>query len=272
MNQDNNDDFFVGWSGEAPKSYASKGKQFFFLSLLALLFVGVLYVVNQEPYIDSEYEYGVIRELSGYLVQDPVWGLRIAEDGMIKTIPLVGFGKMGPGPTLSKMMQTNNLKEGTMVTLRGMLTHFQGKYLMELTEMENSLVSVGEEAMLDREILMKGNKTLEGEIVDPKCFFGVMNPATKAVHRSCAIRCISGGMPPLLAIRENGEFVDYYFLHGKEMQSISDRILPYVGVPVRMSGKVATYDDWKSMIVDPEDLQLSLLREKPATLAFSICN
>lgn len=271
MTKSSNDDFFVGWSGEAPKRYQSAGRKFFFGTLIVMLVAGILYVTNQEPYVDSEYEYGVIQELTGYLVKNPVWGLRVQDEETIKTIPLVGYGKMGPELTLSKMMESHELTEGTMVTLRGMLTHFQGKYLMELTEMESSLVSVGDEKMLDRAISMKGSTTLEGEIVDPKCFFGVMNPATKAVHRSCAIRCIAGGMPPLLAIRENGEFVDYYFLHGRDLRSINREILPYVGIPVKLSGQVAMYDDWKSLVVDLEDLQIGLLKKKEATLAAAIC-
>ena len=159
-----------------------------------------------------------------------------------------------------------------MVTLRGMLTHYQGKYLMELTEGENSLVSAGEQVMLDREIEMKGALTLKGEIVDPKCFFGVMNPAFKAVHRSCAIRCISGGMPPLLAIREGGAFVDYYFLHGQNMESIAGELMPYIGVPVEVSGQVATYDDWKSMVIDPGEMEIALDHEAPIPyLAATVC-
>ena len=267
------DDFYVGWSGEAPNSYASAGRKFLVLGLIVMLTAGVLFVTNQNAYIDSNYEYGILQERSGYLVQNPVWGLRIREDGVIKTIPIVGFGKMGPGPTLSKMMETHDLQEGTMVTLRGMLTHYQGKYLMELTEGENSLVSAGQQTMLERDIVMKGTQTLRGEIVDPKCFFGVMNPAFKAVHRSCAIRCISGGMPPLLAIRENGVFVDYYFLHGANMESIAAEIMPYIGIPVEVSGSVATYDDWKSMVVDPEDMEISINSHAPTPLlAASICN
>jgi len=266
------EDFYVGWSGEAPDCHKRKGKQFFLGSLFLMLLVGVIYVLNQKPYKSSKYEYGIIQELSGYLVKDPVWGLRVEEDGIIKTIPLVGYGKMGPEGTLSKMMETHQLTEGTMVTLRGMLTHFQGKYLMELTEMENSLVAAGDEIMLEREITMKGRKTLEGEVVDPKCFFGVMNPSSKAIHRSCAIRCISGGIPPLLAIRENGEFVDYYFLYGSEMKSIAQQILPYVGIPVSIFGTIATYDDWKSMVVDPDDLQIAFRNEANSTLALTLCN
>jgi len=266
------DNFYIGWSDETPKSYLKKAKLFFAITLLSMISIGIIYVNNQEGYIDSIYEYGTIQEYSGYLVEHPVWGLRVEEGGEIKTIPLVGFGKMGPESTLSKMMETHDLMEGTMVTLRGMVFHYQDKYWMELTEMENSLVSVGEDRMLDRSIKMEGRMTVEGEIVDPKCFFGVMNPAVKAVHRSCAIRCISGGMPALLAVREEGKFVDYYFIHGNEMEKINDRLLPYVGVPIKLTGEMASYDDWKSIVIDPKDLQLSVNAEvSKSTLALSIC-
>lgn len=251
------DDFYIGWSDDAPKSYSTKARMFFIMALLWMITAGAVYVTNQKGYIDSVYDYGIIQEYSGYLVKDPIWGLRVEEDGKIKTIPLVGFGKMGPESTLSKMMETHDLKEGTMVTLRGMVFHYQEKYWMELTEKENSLVSSGEQRMLDRDVRMAGFMELEGEIVDPKCFFGVMNPADKAVHRSCAIRCISGGMPPVLAIRENDVFVDYYFLHGNEMESIAQSILPFVGIPVKVSGEVAMYDDWKSLTIDTSDLKIA---------------
>ncbi|MEO9484888.1 MAG: hypothetical protein ABJG47_15620 [Ekhidna sp.] len=265
------DDFYIGWSDETPKSYAAKATFFFVFVLISMISIAVIYVKNQRGYIDSTYEYGVLQEFSGFLVKDPIWGLRIDEGGEIKTIPLVGFGKMGPESTLSKMMETHELKEGTMVTLRGMVFHYQGKYWMELTEKENSLVSAGGRTMLTREIKMVGYRKLEGEIVDPKCFFGVMNPAVKAVHRSCAIRCISAGMPPVLAIRENGYFVDYYFLHGKDMEDISSTILPYVGLPIEVSGGVAMYDDWKSLTIDTSDLKV-VLNKALNTNPVAFCN
>ncbi len=253
-----NKDFFVGWSGEAPKSYVSKGRMFFLGSLIAILLAGVLFVFNQSAYIDSRYEFGTLTEVTGQLVEEPVWGLRIEEEENIKTIPLIGFGKMGPEATLTKIMEKHDLRSGLTVTFRGTLAHYQGKTLMELTEMENSLVSVGEQVMLNRNIKEKGFQKLEGEIVDPKCFFGVMNPAYKAVHRSCAILCISGGIPPVLAIRENGKFVDYYFLNSSNKKALIEKILHYVGVPVKVSGQVVIYDDWKSMIIDPTNLQIDM--------------
>jgi len=40
-----------------------------------------------------------------------------------------------------------------------------------------------------------------GEIVDSKCL-GVMTPGQLTTHRACAIRCISGGIPPVLHVRQ----------------------------------------------------------------------
>ena len=38
--------------------------------------------------------------------------------------------------------------------------------------------------------------------MDTKCFLGVMRPATGKVHRGCAVRCLSGGAPPALLVRD----------------------------------------------------------------------
>jgi hypothetical protein len=251
------EDYFIGWSDETPKSYRKHALVFLSVSLLVLLSVGVLYVSNQRGFIDSYYDYGNIQEMSGYLVSEPVWGLRQESNGKTTTIPLVGYGKHGPHATITKMMEDHSLSEGTMVTLRGMIFQYQGRKWMELTEMENSLVSAGNTINLDRSIRTIGTKTYNGEIVDPKCFFGVMNPATKAVHRSCAIRCISGGIPPILVIRENGIPIDYCFLVDNQMQNLQMEVLPYVGIPVEVTGKEMLYDDWKVLQMDMGTLKMT---------------
>ena len=51
-----------------------------------------------------------------------------------------------------------------------------------------------------------GTATLTGEIVDSKCYLGVMNPGRGKVHRDCAARCLSGGIPPAL-LTSTGEIV-----------------------------------------------------------------
>lgn len=49
-----------------------------------------------------------------------------------------------------------------------------------------------------------GETTLKGEIVDSKCYLGVMNPGNLKAHRACAINCIQGGVPPVLLVRDGG--------------------------------------------------------------------
>jgi hypothetical protein len=43
-----------------------------------------------------------------------------------------------------------------------------------------------------------GAFTLVGEIVDSKCYLGIMNPGETNPHRECAALCIRGGIPPLI--------------------------------------------------------------------------
>ncbi len=50
-----------------------------------------------------------------------------------------------------------------------------------------------------------GAVTLTGEIVDTKCHLGVMNPGEGKVHRDCAVRCISGGAPPVSGADQEGD-------------------------------------------------------------------
>lgn len=254
-----NDDFYIGWSDQAPAGYLKARRIFYAMATIVFLLIAIIYTRSEVGFIDSYYEYGTLQEISGHLVSRPVWGLRTEEDGRVKTIPLVGFGKFGSEATIAGMMGKTGVKAGDMVTLRGMIFHYQGKKWMELTEMEESLVRVGAGSMPPVKVSGSGTKTYSGEIVDPKCFFGVMNPATKAVHRSCAIRCISGGIPPVLAIRENGVFVDYFFLVDNQMNSLGMSLVPYVGIPVTVTGKEMQYDDWKLLDLSPDQVKIAMM-------------
>ena len=261
-----NDDFYIGWSDETPKDYKGKAKWFFAIALVVLVASAVLYVRYERGFIDSLYEFGTFREVSGVLVDQPAWGIKTVVDGAEKTILLVGFGKAGPDETLQGFIREGKLKVGQYVTLRGQVFHYQGRYGMELTEMEGSFVGAEPTDIVLPSGKSIGMRQLEGEIVDSKCFFGVMNPATKAIHRSCAVRCISGGIPPVLVIREEGKFVDYYILNSADKADLSKDILPYVGVPVKLSGRAMVYDDWKSLEISLQDVELAAQYSVPSRL------
>ena len=64
--------------------------------------------------------------------------------------------------------------------------------MLEMTE--GSLQVIGDGAGGNPSYQPLGAVTLTGEIVDSKCFLGVMNPGNLKPHKACAIRCISGGI------------------------------------------------------------------------------
>ena len=242
------DEFYIGWQDQETKGYRRVFLLFFGLAILVILGFAILFTSAERGFINSYFDYGNLTEMEGQLVLEPFPGLRTAQGGQVVTVPLVGFGKFGAESAIAGLHEKLKGELGAFkVKIRGTVFEYRGKKWMELTEGPNSLISFTKHSETPRRIAALGTKTFAGEIIDPKCFFGVMNPATKAVHRSCAIRCISGGVPAILGIRENGEFVDYYFLVDQNQQKVGKEILPYVGIPMAIKGEVSHFDDWKTL-------------------------
>lgn len=249
------DEFYIGWQDDAPAGFGKSARTFFIMVLIVSIAFVAFFTKTEVGFVDNYFDYGNLTEVKGQLVMEPVPAVLTQENGTIKTIPLVGFGKFGAGSVLEEFnIQLKGDLSSYEVTIRGTYFEYQDKRWMELTEGEKSLISFKPASRPNRQITNQGNVTLSGEIVDPKCFFGVMNPAAKAVHRSCARRCISGGIVPVLAIRENGKFVDYYLLEDAESNNLFKDILPYVGLPITISGSVTQYDDWKVLSIGSKSL------------------
>ena len=102
-----------------------------------------------------------------------------------------------------------------------------------------------------------GEATLRGEIVDSKCYLGVMKPGNLKTHRACAVRCISGGIPPVLVVRseEGGATsVRYVLLVGPDGEPINEAILDRVAEPVQARGALERHDDLWVLRVDPAEI------------------
>ena len=140
---------------------------------------------------------------------------------------------------------------------------------MELTEENESVISVNKVSTIANQVVEElGEQRIYGEIVDPKCFFGVMKTGYGKIHRSCAIRCISGGIPPVLAIKENEQYVDYYFLTNQNGTLINRDVLEYVGKKVEVSGEVEKIDDWKNIKIDTQNLRQTISMKIDVDVSF----
>ena len=268
------DEFYIGWQEQAPSTFKGARKRFFAAALIGMILFGAVYLLIERPFIASTFDFGNLTELEGNIVTYPVFGLKTTINDVPVTVPLVGFGKFDALPVLEKIRSDIGKAplENVTVKLRGTLIQYKDRTWMELTEGDASIVELTvAEKSFQRMITDQGQRTVFGEIVDPKCFFGVMNPAYGKIHRSCAIRCISGGIPPLLATRKkNGQFDDYYFLVDRNGQPVNKAVLSYIGTPVSLSGKVQQLEDWKVITIDPGQLTSSVQLKLDQNFAYCL--
>jgi hypothetical protein len=81
---------------------------------------------------------------------------------------------------------------------------------------------------------------LTGEIVDSKCYYGVMNPGEGKVHRDCATRCLSGGVPPSFVVHGGPKDGTVYLLTDATGARLPiSAFLDRVGEPVMIRGREA---------------------------------
>lgn len=264
MNQ--KDEFYIGYLPKAPKKYNRRTLTFVIFALLLLGVMATVLVVNQRGFAKSMFEYGNFTQVEGIVSLKPIPNIKVVygkdETGkpIFQTIPLIGFGKFGAETTLQKIAPS--LEQGfdkTLLTLEGTLIHRDGKALLELTNEEASLIAQSADLGVFKDIKpyikIMGERALKGEIIDPKCFFGVMKPAHSKPHKACAIRCISGGIPPFLWVEfENGSS-DYYILRGLNGEAINKEVLSHVGDKIELIGNLELFDDWKLLFIDPAKIE-----------------
>ena len=115
-----------------------------------------------------------------------------------------------------------------------------------------SVMSLGD-GSLTTKIKDLGVVTLTGEIVDSKCYLGVMNPGQGKVHRDCASRCLSGGIPPLFVDLANGEQYLLVGLDGNRLEHGS--LKAFVAEPINLHGELLEKGDSKLLQIDVKSLR-----------------
>ena len=142
---------------------------------------------------------------------------------------------------------------GQGYSIEGNLIYYNGKTLIQITNEEKARLVNGANASISAAEPM-GSMQFEGETVDPKCYFGVMKPGMGKIHRSCALLCISGGIPPVLATTNENDIAIYFLLTNKAVKPINKEILPFIGKPSKIKGEVEKIGDWHILRIDVSDI------------------
>ena len=250
--------FYVGWQDKM----SNEQKKFFrkilipmFVFIPLLMFALSYFVLPSNNY---QFEFGNVKEYSGTYYEKPLPMLVVESnewpDAISKSAVLVGYGKLGAQGIITEIEKEKGKLNGKKITIKGSLIYGDGKSLIELTDEENSLVSIQAEAY-GRPITPLKHKSdkLFGEIIDPKCYFGVMKPAIGKIHKSCAIRCISGGIPPVFKSNQG----KYYLMLGEQGQSINKNVLDLVAEPVSVEGQLGQFLDWDIIYIKTGDIKLN---------------
>ena len=249
-----NDDFYIGWDEKAPPGTRSRvlGAVVFLLTSAAVL--GILLALAQRTIDISVFEWGTVKNFSGILRSQPYPHLLVPRPGAsagqtsFSSYYLVKPFKFGLEPDIASRF------DGKAVSLKGTLIYRGGQTMIEVAD--DSLKPAGTPSKVSSpnpypSLMSIGQQTLIGEIVDSKCFLGVMNPGALTPHRGCAIRCISGGIPPVLVVRQTNGSASYLLLVSPDGRPVNQQVLDLVAEPVAITGEVQRQGELLILRADP---------------------
>jgi hypothetical protein len=255
--------FYIGWMTEAPDSFSHFVKKYLFILLPLVVILAILLALSQKKFATGNFEFGRLTEVKGIYFKDPVPNLKVVNGKDIWgnysyiTVPLIGYGKHGADGVIADLeKQINESIEKKEVILKGTLLFNDGKLLMQIDGNDQPLVKISN-AVISTELLPQskdlGVQTIKGEIVDPKCYFGVMKPGQGKPHRDCAIRCILGGIPPVMKVQNSKGETNYYFIVGPNGEKMNEAVQDYVAEPTEITARLVQYDDWIVMYVKDKE-------------------
>ncbi|MBV6441094.1 MAG: hypothetical protein DYG98_26265 [Haliscomenobacteraceae bacterium CHB4] len=267
------EEFYIGWQTEAPPSFARVVRRSVTGLCVLVPLTAILITYFQTGFSNGTFEFGKKTELEGIFSENPFPFLTI-ESGkdatgnpVFQKILLVGKGKFGfqkaegGGWRVEGEPAFAEAMAGKGVKVSGFLIYNDGKTAMEVESIE-----IQEEAKEFEKpsTVYRPPSTvhrlpsavqLRGEITDPKCLLGVMNPGQGKPHRDCAVRCLAGGIAPMLKVTGASGETEYYLLAGANGEALNDRLLEYAGDGVQICGRLEQQDDWWVLYADPATIR-----------------
>lgn len=244
------DEFYIGWEGKAAPGIGKTVRMLAVLLLVLVLVAPVVLAVSQRMIGTSVFEWGTHKTFSGILQTLPYPHLLVPRPGQtgsassFSSYYLVAPWKFGLNTEVLAPL------DGKAVTLKGTLIYRGNQTMVETKPdwIQGTEKTVGPSPP---QAVPLGRQTLLGEIVDSKCFLGVMNPGQLTPHRACAIRCISGGVPPVLLVRQEDGSASYLLLVSDDGKPVNKQVLDLIAEPVEITGEVERQGELLILRADP---------------------
>lgn len=248
-------EFYVGYHPRSKPNQAKFTRQVILGLLLAMILIAFALVLGQTRLQPARFEFGHPRHFEGVVFLDPYPRLVLNRPGiseqatLFSTYLLTAQGKHGADQDMANF-------SGQPVRLSGTLIYRDGQTMIEVVP--GTVRALPNRSHSNGKIQAKalGEFTLVGEIVDSKCYLGVMRPGNLKTHKSCAVRCISGGVPPVLVVRDAHGNAAYFLLVARDGQTVNQDVLDMVAEPVRITGQVFQFGDFYFLHADPATYQM----------------
>ncbi|NNF03830.1 MAG: hypothetical protein HKN17_05125 [Rhodothermales bacterium] len=237
------DDFYIGYEPRQPSDLA----RFVSVSSALLLFVAVataaVLSASQDEPAEARFEYGVSRTYDGVVRIDPYPRLDLSDGS---TILLVSEFMHGANEAVLNYV-------GQHITVSGSLIERQRLRMLEIDAQSivredagmpaAAMTAAGADAPTAPAAPAAPDErgapepvTVQGELLDGKCFLGVMKPGEGTVHRACARLCLRGGIPALIAFVEAGGRARTALVTFGSDVPLAEEYLRFVGRPVEATG------------------------------------
>ena len=238
------EEFFVGYLPMPPATGRRMRKAAIGLVVLAIV-TAIALAIATGPFDRATFEYATETAWQGTIEAAPAPVLiaiqRDTGSAFATTVryPLVAPGKHGAGGLIAPFA-------GAPVTLRGKRIQRGATTMLELVpgsiERYAPALPADGTPIPASNVEALGHAIFTGEVVDSKCYLGVMNPGRLEVHRACAKRCVAGGIPPMLAAHGDNGKEAHLLLVKADGSPFGDAILPLVGETVTLEGRLERRD------------------------------
>ncbi len=240
------DDFFVGYL-PVPANLSRWLRRMTLLTLALVAAAAAVIAGMQRNPGEGVWTIDQQEAWEGVLVARPYPMLRMTRGGETRTILLVSEGKVGAGEQAGAF-------DGKAVRIRGTLVKRDGRHLVELVAEPDAVALIGGADAVGKNVEAAKpapapwqRVELRGEIIDPKCYLGVMKPGEGKTHKACAALCLRGGIPPMFVSLGDTSERRYFLIvsesggpaTGDELESL----IAHVGEAVRVKGETAAWGD-----------------------------
>jgi hypothetical protein len=244
------DDFYIGYAPPMPPTLAHFVRRVAVVVSVSVAASGALLAVGHVPLDGGSFEFTQARVVSGTIVARPYARLRpdVAQPSESTWPLLVAPGKHGA--------------DGLLGGLDGRHVQFEAKRIQRgswsMLEIHgDGPMRSDEVVLLTAQSTIAGGPssprltTLIGEIVDTKCFLGVMVPGSGKTHKECASLCLRGHIPAGLFVKDRAGRSALMLLTGPSGALVNQQALALVGEPVEVTGTVHSEGGWLVLQTDP---------------------